>query len=95
VARFARATARVQAPDRERPAHPDRYAGAAAAALAVLRRGYHRVPEGDPPDRDWWTHRAQTFDVTHTEGLFILDPRGHWRALVPGIADLGGRLPPR
>jgi cytochrome oxidase Cu insertion factor (SCO1/SenC/PrrC family)/thiol-disulfide isomerase/thioredoxin len=55
--------------------------------------GYHRVPEGDPPDRDWWTHRAQTFDVTHTEGLFIVDPRGHWRALVPGIADLGGRLP--
>lgn len=55
---------------------------------------YHRVREGDPPDRDWWTHRAQTFDVTHTEGLFILDPRGHWRVLVPGIADLGGRLAP-
>ena len=55
---------------------------------------YHRVREGDPPDRDWWTHRAQTLDVTHTEGLFILDPRGHWRVLVPGIADLGGRLAP-
>jgi cytochrome oxidase Cu insertion factor (SCO1/SenC/PrrC family)/thiol-disulfide isomerase/thioredoxin len=55
---------------------------------------YHRVREGDPPDRDWWTHRAQTFDVTHTEGLFILDPRGHWRVLVPGIADLGGRVAP-
>lgn len=54
---------------------------------------YHRVREGDPPDRDPWTHRAQTFDVTHTEALFILDPRGRWRVLVPGMADVGGRLP--
>jgi protein SCO1/2 len=55
---------------------------------------YHRAPDGDPPDRDWWTHRAQTFDVTHTEGLFVLDPRGRWRVLVPGMADPGLRLAP-
>jgi protein SCO1/2 len=34
-----------------------------------------------------------TFDVTHTEGLFLLDPRGHWRAFLPGTPRLDS--PPR
>ncbi len=56
---------------------------------------YRRVPEGRPPDIDWWTHRAQTFDVQHTDGLFIIDPRGHWRVAVSGMPNLGGRLSPK
>ncbi len=54
---------------------------------------FRRTRQEDPPDRDWLTHRPLTFDVTHTEALFIVDPRGHWRVLVSGIADVGGRLP--
>jgi protein SCO1/2 len=56
---------------------------------------YHRVAQDDPPDRDWWTHRPETFDVTHTDGLFIVDPRGHWRVAVVGMPVTAGRLPRR
>ncbi len=57
---------------------------------------YRRVPEhGADADIDWWTRRRQTFDVTHTEGLFLLDPAGHWRAYLSGTADVGGALPAR
>jgi cytochrome c biogenesis protein CcmG/thiol:disulfide interchange protein DsbE len=56
---------------------------------------YKRVPQGSPPDIDWWTHRPERFDVTHTDGLFLIDPRGHWRVLISGMPDVGGRLPAR
>ena len=56
---------------------------------------YERVPEGRPPDIDWWTHRAQTFDVQHTDGVFIIDPRGRWRVAVSGMPNPGGRLSPK
>jgi thiol-disulfide isomerase/thioredoxin len=56
---------------------------------------YHRVPQDDPPDRDWWTHRPERFDVTHSDGVFVIDPRGHWRVAVPGMPMTTGRLPAR
>lgn len=56
---------------------------------------YHRVPQGLPPDVDWWTHRPETFDVTHTDGVFVIDPAGHWRVAVPGMPITSGRLPRR
>jgi cytochrome oxidase Cu insertion factor (SCO1/SenC/PrrC family)/thiol-disulfide isomerase/thioredoxin len=56
---------------------------------------YHRVPQDKPPDIDWWTHRPETFDVTHTDGLFLIDPRGHLRVVVPGMPNVGERLSPR
>jgi cytochrome oxidase Cu insertion factor (SCO1/SenC/PrrC family)/thiol-disulfide isomerase/thioredoxin len=56
---------------------------------------YRRVPQGRPPDIDWWTHRPERFDVTHSDGLFLIDPRGRWREYVGGMADVGGRLPAR
>ena len=52
---------------------------------------YQRVPQGKPPDVDWWTHRPEAFDVTHTDGLFIVDPRGHERVAVPRHARAGRR----
>jgi len=55
---------------------------------------YQRVPQDKPPDVDWWTHKPETFDVNHTDGLFILDPRGHERVAVPGMPALGA-LPRR
>jgi cytochrome oxidase Cu insertion factor (SCO1/SenC/PrrC family)/thiol-disulfide isomerase/thioredoxin len=61
----------------------------------TLGVAYQRVPQGDPPDVDWWTHKPERFDVTHTDGVFIIDPRGHLRAVLPGMPRLGGRLPAR
>jgi protein SCO1/2 len=56
---------------------------------------YHRVAQGDPPDMDWWTHRPETFDVAHTDGVFVIDPHGHWRVAVVGMPVTAGRLPGR
>ncbi len=54
---------------------------------------YRRVPQGSPPDLDWLTHRPERFDVEHTDGLFIIDPKGHWRVAVIGMPSVGGSLP--
>ena len=55
---------------------------------------YEREPEGSPPDIDWLTHKPETFDVSHTDGLFILDPAGRERMADEGTADVGGHLSP-
>jgi protein SCO1/2 len=56
---------------------------------------YWRTPEGTPPDTDWLTHRALTFDVSHTSGLFLLDPEGRERIVDVGMPDTRGHLSPR
>jgi cytochrome oxidase Cu insertion factor (SCO1/SenC/PrrC family)/thiol-disulfide isomerase/thioredoxin len=53
---------------------------------------YQRVPQGKPPDVDWLTGRPETFDVEHTDGLFILDPQGRERAADEGMPDVEGQL---
>lgn len=53
---------------------------------------FARVPQGRPPDRDWLTGRPQRFDVEHTDGLFLIDPRGRERVAIAGMPDVGGRL---
>jgi protein SCO1/2 len=62
---------------------------------AAFGVAYRRVPQGKPPDVDWWTHRLETFDVEHTDGVFIVDPRGRLRVAVPGMPALDSRLPQR
>lgn len=54
---------------------------------------YHRVPQGQPPDVDWLTHRPETFDVQHTDALFLLDPAGQERIADDGMPQVSGRLP--
>ncbi len=54
--------------------------------------GYQRQPIGSPAPIDWWTNQPETYDVGHTDALFILDPAGHERIATTGIADVGGRL---
>jgi cytochrome oxidase Cu insertion factor (SCO1/SenC/PrrC family)/thiol-disulfide isomerase/thioredoxin len=54
---------------------------------------YHRVPQGTPPDVDWLTHRAETFDVQHTDALFLIDPSGQERIADDGMPQIGGRFP--
>ncbi|MCL2770582.1 MAG: SCO family protein [Solirubrobacterales bacterium] len=53
---------------------------------------FKRVPQGKPPDVDWLTHRPESFDVEHSDGLFFLDPSGRERIAVVGQPDVGGRL---
>jgi cytochrome oxidase Cu insertion factor (SCO1/SenC/PrrC family)/thiol-disulfide isomerase/thioredoxin len=55
---------------------------------------YKRVPQGNPPDVDWLTHRPETFDVAHTDGVFLLDPGGQERIADEGTPDTGGHLSP-
>ena len=52
-----------------------------------------RTREGRPPDTDWLTGKPLTFDVAHTDGLFLIDARGHERIVDVGMPVLGGRLP--
>ncbi len=54
---------------------------------------YARVPQGKPPDVDWLTGKPETFDVDHTDAVFILDPAGQERIVDEGMPDVGGRLP--
>jgi cytochrome c biogenesis protein CcmG, thiol:disulfide interchange protein DsbE len=55
---------------------------------------YKRVPQGHPPDVDWLTGRPERFDVQHADGLFIVDPAGHWRMGTVGMPSVGGRIAP-
>jgi cytochrome oxidase Cu insertion factor (SCO1/SenC/PrrC family) len=55
---------------------------------------YQRVPQGHPPDVDWMTHKPETFDVTHTDAIFFLDPAGQERIVDDGMPQITGRLEP-
>jgi protein SCO1 len=64
------------------------------ALWRFLGIGYRRVPQGHPPATDWWTGKPLTFDVEHTDGLFIIDRTGHERVIMLGMPALGGNLEP-
>jgi len=55
---------------------------------------YHRVPQDKPPDVDWLTHKAETFDVDHTDAVFFVDPAGQERIVDEGMPDVGGHVSP-
>src|SRR5262249_38137828 len=38
------------------------------------------------------TGHGRTFDVAHTDGIFFVDERGHWRIAVIGMPNVHGRL---
>lgn len=67
--------------------------GEIAAFWRFFGVGYKKVPQGKPPDVDWSTHRPLTFDVEHTDGVFIVDASGRERLVVPGmVGGMAGRL---
>jgi protein SCO1/2 len=56
---------------------------------------YARVPQDNPPDVDWLTHKPETFDVQHTDGVFFIDPAGQERIVdegMPSVAHLSPTL---
>jgi cytochrome oxidase Cu insertion factor (SCO1/SenC/PrrC family) len=54
---------------------------------------YERVREGTPPGIDWQTGRPYTYDIDHSDNVFVLDSTGKERALVQANANTGGKLP--
>jgi cytochrome oxidase Cu insertion factor (SCO1/SenC/PrrC family)/thiol-disulfide isomerase/thioredoxin len=56
---------------------------------------YQRVPEGKPADIDWWTHKPLTFDINHTDAVYLIDPHGYLRVANDGMPKLQGKLSPR
>ena len=54
---------------------------------------YARGPEDNPPDVDWLTHKRQTFDVAHTDGLFFIDPAGQERIAEEGMPSVTSLSP--
>jgi cytochrome oxidase Cu insertion factor (SCO1/SenC/PrrC family)/thiol-disulfide isomerase/thioredoxin len=53
---------------------------------------YYKVPEDSPPQIDWMTHQPLTFDVDHTDGLFIVNPSGREVLAEEGMANVHGKL---
>jgi protein SCO1 len=54
---------------------------------------YERVKEGNPPNVNWQNDKPYTFDIVHTDDVFILGANGHERALVQSNANVGRKLP--
>jgi protein SCO1/2 len=54
---------------------------------------YWRTPEGKPPDLDWLTGKPLTFDVSHTDGLFLIGPDGRERIVHVGMPRGQRQLP--
>jgi thiol-disulfide isomerase/thioredoxin len=56
---------------------------------------YRRVPEGKPADLDWWTHKPLTFDINHTDAVYVIDPHGYLRVANDGMPNPQGKLSKR
>jgi protein SCO1/2 len=54
---------------------------------------YARVPQDNPPDEDWLTHKPETFDVQHTDGVFFIDPAGQERIAEQGMPSVKSLSP--
>ncbi len=54
---------------------------------------YERVAEGKPASINWQTGKPYTFDIDHSDAVFVLNRNGNERALVTGDANVGEKLP--
>jgi protein SCO1/2 len=55
---------------------------------------YQRVPEEKPAELDWWTHKALTYDMDHSNDYFVIDRAGTERVVNDAAPDFHGRLSP-
>jgi protein SCO1/2 len=49
-----------------------------------------RVTEGTPPDRDWLTGQALTYDIAHSDDVIFLNTAGQERFVIDGNPDAEG-----
>jgi protein SCO1 len=56
---------------------------------------YTKVPEGSPPDIDWWTGKPLTYDIDHSDNYFVIDPAGNERIVQEAAPDYPGKLNPK
>jgi protein SCO1/2 len=55
---------------------------------------YAKVPEAQPAHPDWLTNQPLTYDVTHTDGYFLINPEGRERFVdsnAPFVSSLTDR----
>jgi protein SCO1 len=55
---------------------------------------YQKVPEDNPPDIDWLTGQPLTYDIDHSDGFVIINPKGIERYVTGGAPDFHGTLDP-
>lgn len=92
-------TTRLQAYERLFGARPNwRFLTGRSADLAKLWHflgvAYSRTPEQAPYPKDWLTGAPLTYDVAHSDVVFVIDGRGRERWLVLGTAATRGEPPP-
>jgi protein SCO1/2 len=66
-----------------------------AAFWRAFGVSYQTVPEEQPAKTDWLTGQPLTYDVVHTDGYILIDPRGHERfvnASAPDLPTLNNKL---
>lgn len=49
-----------------------------------------RVPLEKPDPIDWYTHKPETLNIVHSDGLFVLNPAGRLELVVSGMASVAG-----
>jgi protein SCO1 len=66
-------------------------------ALAALWKDlgvyYQTAPEPSPPATDWLTGRPLTYDISHADLIFFIDPDGHERFVIDGPAHVAAGAP--
>jgi cytochrome oxidase Cu insertion factor (SCO1/SenC/PrrC family) len=58
-----------------------------------LGASYQRVSEDSPPGIDWQTGKPYSYDVDHSNDVFLFDRSGHERLLTAGLPNVHGKLP--
>jgi protein SCO1 len=56
---------------------------------------YEKVPEDNPPDIDWLTGKPLTYDIDHSDGFVVIDPKGVERFVNGAAPDYKGKLNPK
>jgi protein SCO1 len=90
-------SARLHAYQIEFGADWDLWTGSASAIAAFwkpLGVSYQIVPEAQPAHTDWLTGQPLTYDVTHTDGYFLLNTKGRER-FVDASAPFVSRITPK
>ncbi|MGH9206498.1 MAG: SCO family protein [Acidimicrobiales bacterium] len=55
---------------------------------------YQQVPQDNPPAVDWLTGKPLTYDVNHSDGYILIDPKGQVRFSTGASPDFHGKLNP-